>query len=196
MNSIIKFAGVAIVACALTQSIQATPVTGNIGFTGGVTYDTSSAGTATEVTSWINPIVTLTSGVFATPSPFAVASGTPVSFTGSTWSFNSGAISSFWSVGGFTFNLVSSVIVSQQPGLNPGQTGYVVVSGTGMVSGNGFTPTVMDWSFTSQDPKAGSNPDSWTFSASANSVPDGGATVMLLGLALSAVALLKKKLTA
>jgi hypothetical protein len=55
----------------------------------------------------------------------------------------------------------------------------------------------MSWSFTSQDPASGSNPTSWSFSASANSVvPDGGATVILLGIALSGVALLRKKLAA
>jgi len=67
------------------------------------------------------------------------------------------------------------------------------------VSGNGYTPTVLSWSFTSQDPASGSNPTSWSFSASANSptsVPDGGATVILLGAALSSVALLRKKFTA
>jgi hypothetical protein len=195
MNNMIKLAGVVAVAIAVTQTIQATPINGNIGFTGGVTYDTSSAGTATEVTSWITPQVTLVSGDFKTPAPFAVAPGTPATFSSSAWVFNTATgLNPFWSVGGFTFQLLSSFIFSQ--GGVPGSTGFVVVDGTGIVSGNGFTPTTMSWSFTSQDPKSGSNPDSWTFSASANSVPDGGATVMLLGIALSGAALLRKKLTA
>jgi hypothetical protein len=195
MKNIIKFASAVAVALALTQTIQAVPITGNIGFTGGVTYDTGSAGNATQVTSWITPQVTLVSGDFKTPAPFAVAPGTAAAFSSSIWNFNTVTpISSFWSVGGFTFKLLSSYIVSQ--GGTAGVTGFVVVSGTGIVSGNGYTDTIMSWSFTSQDPKSGSNPDSWTFSASANSVPDGGATVMLLGIALSGAALLKRKLTA
>lgn len=81
----------------------------------------------------------------------------------------------------------------------PNANGFVVVSGTGTVSGNGYTPTTLSWSFTSQDPNSGYDPNgnpTWTFSASAASVPDGGATVMLLGIALSGAALLRKKLMA
>jgi hypothetical protein len=189
MKNILKLGVAVAVAAALTQSIQAIPVNGNIGFTGGVTYDTSSAATATEVTSWIAPIATLRSGAF-----LAVPFATPATFTSSVWTFSSTGINPFWSVGGFTFQLLSSFVFQQ--GGTPGSTGFVVVDGTGIVSGNGYDPTVMSWSFTSQDPKSGTNPDSWTFSASASSVPDGGATVMLLGIALSGVALLRRKLTA
>jgi len=190
MKNIIKIAGVAAVALALTQAVQATPISGNIGFSGNVTYDTSSAGTATEVTSWINPVV----GATPTGSFNIITPGTGVNFTTSIWSFNDAStINPFWMVDGFTFELLSSSIVVQG-GTYP--AGFVFVSGTGIVSGNGYTPTQLSWSFTSQDPKAGSGPDNWTFSASAASVPDGGATVMLLGIALSGVALLKKKLTA
>jgi hypothetical protein len=185
MNNMIKTLGVVAVALVLGQSIQATTINGNVGFTGRVTYDTGSAGTATEVTSWIDPAVNGTFGAFTT-----LAYGTAVSFNPAYWHFATVApINNFWSVGGFTFELLSSSITAQG-------TGFVVVNGTGIVTGNGYTATSMTWSFTSQDPPTTANPDSWTFSVSANSVPDGGATVMLLGLALSGVALLRKKLTA
>jgi len=191
MKNMIKIAGVAAVALALTQTIQATSVTGSIGFGGNVTWNSSSAASATQVTSFIGTQVLSDSGSFASfITPIA-----PAVFTSSTWSLNDIAtINSFWSAGGFTFNLLSSSIIAQ--GGTPGVNGYVIVNGTGVVSGNGFTPTTLSWSFTSQDPKSGVNPDQWTFSASANSVPDGGSTVMLLGIALSGAALLKKKLMA
>jgi hypothetical protein len=146
--------------------------------------------TATEVKTWLTPVVTLDAGAFS-----SVPLGTAVNIF-SPWTFNSGPISAFWTVGGFTFNLLGSVIVQQ--GGTPGSTGYVVVDGTGTVSGNGYDLTSMIWNFTSQDPKAGSNPDYWTFGARAASanVPDGGATVMLLGLASSGLALLRRKLGA
>ena len=195
MKNIIKLAGVMAVLLAWSQTIQATTLNGAIGFTGGVTYDTSSAATASQVTSWITPVANLVSGDFKTPAPFAITPGTAATFTSSIWNFNTVApMNNFWSVGGFTFKLLSSYVVSQ--GGTAGLNGYVAVAGTGMVAGNGYTDTYMSWSFTSQDPKAGSNPDSWTFSASSNCIPDGGATVMLLGLALSSMALLKRKLTA
>jgi len=191
MKNIMKIAGAAVVAVALTQSVQATLVQGNIGFGGTVTYDTSSAATASAVTSWINPIVSADSGAFT-----SIAIGTHATFTTMTWDFltTPPGITSFWTVGGFTFQLLSSSILSH--GGTPGVNGFVVVDGTGTVTGNGYAATTLSWSFTSQDPIAGTDPDQWTFSASANSVPDGGATVMLLGLALSGAALLKKKLTA
>ena len=191
MKKMIKFASAVAVAVGLAQTLQAVPVAGSIGFSGvGVTYNTSSAATATAVTSWIAPVVSGTSGNFTT-----VPNTTPVTFAAGNWNFASGPIASFWSVGGFTFNLLSSFVFQQ--GGTPGVNAFVVVDGSGTVSGNGFTPTQMIWSFTSHDPASGSNPTSSSFSASANSqVPDGGATMMLLGIALSGVALLKKKLTA
>jgi hypothetical protein len=193
MKNIIKIAGATVLALALTQNIQAIPIVGNIGFTGQVTLNSSTPATATEVTSWVLPTVNGTSGVFAAPNPFAVAYGTAVSMA-APWSFVSGAVNNFWVVGGFTFNLTSSSIISQG-GTSP-NTGFVVVDGTGIVSGNGYTPTAMTWSFSVSDPEANNEIPTWTIQASSASVPDGGATVMLLGIALSGVALLRKKLTA
>lgn len=191
MKNIFKIGGAAAVALALAQEVQATPVTGSIGFGGTVTWDTQSAATATEVTAWQNTQALSDNGTFASfITPIA-----PVTFTSSAWTLNDAAtINNFWQAGGFTFQLLSSSITTQ--GGSPGQTGFVVVNGTGIVSGNGFSPTTLSWSFSAQDPKSGTAPDRWTFSASANSVPDGGATVLLLGIALSGVALLRKKLAA
>jgi hypothetical protein len=191
MKNMTKIACVAGLALALSQTTQAVPVTGAIGFGGNVTWNTSSAATATQVTSFIGTQVISDTGAFASfITPIA-----PAVFTSSTWNLNDlVTMNAFWTAGGFTFNLLSSSIIAQ--GGTPGSTGFVIVNGTGTVTGNGYTPTTVSWSFTSQDPKSGTNPDQWTFSASANSVPDGGATVMLLGIALSGAALLKKKLMA
>jgi hypothetical protein len=195
MNKITKFAGVAAVALALTQTLQAIPVTGNIGFTGAATLNTSSAATATGVITWLSPVVNLTSGSFT-----VIPNTTPVTFA-SPWLFAAGA-SPFWSVsfGGetFVFNLLSSSITSQ--GGIAGSSGFVIVNGTGTVSGSGntaYSATTMSWSFSTQDPKISGNPDAWTFSAStASVVPDGGSTALLLGAALSSLTLLKRKFMA
>jgi hypothetical protein len=193
MKNITKIVSAAVAAFALAQSIQAATINGAIGFGGNVTWDTSSAATATEVTSFIGTQVLSDSGTFASfITPIA-----PALFTSSTWMLNdpSTSIPNFWQAGGFTFQLNSSSIIIQ--GGTPGVNGFVVVNGTGSISGNGFGPQVMSWSFTAQDPKSGVNPDQWTFSASTNAqVPDGGATVMLLGIALSSLALLKRKFMA
>ncbi|HEX9048121.1 MAG TPA: hypothetical protein VF988_13935 [Verrucomicrobiae bacterium] len=194
MNTLTKVASAVIVALALsqTQTIRAVPITGNIGFTGGVTYNTPSAGTATQVTSWITPTVSLApSGTFSSIVP-----GSAATFANVIWNFNTAVpIFNFWSVGGFSFELLSSSIVVQ----GGGALGYVVVNGSGIVTSSNpaYDPTTISWSFSSQDPKIGTNPDTWTFSASANSfrtVPDGAHTVLLLGFALSGMALLRRKL--
>jgi len=181
---------------ACTQTIWAIPITGGIGFTGAVTYDTTSAATATQVTSWVAPItVTSHSGSFS-----AVPLGAVATFSSAVWNLNTiAAINNFWAVSGFTFQLVSSSISAH--GGTPGVSGFMVVNGTGIVTGpagSGYDPTTLSWTFTSSDESMSSPGPHWAFSASANpvQVPDGGATVLLLGVAFSGLALMKKKLAA
>src|SRR5580698_9752342 len=128
MKNIFKIVGAVAAALALAQVVQATPVTGAIGFGGSVTWDTQSAATATEVTAWQNTQVLSDTGTFASfITPIA-----PVTFTSSTWTLNDAAtINNFWQAGGFTFQLLSSSIQAQ--GGTPGQTGFVIVNGTGIV---------------------------------------------------------------
>lgn len=202
MQVAIKFLAVTTVVLALVPKLLATSITGAIGIGGSVTFNTTSAATATQVTSWIAPHVTLDSGTFAaSPNQFAITPGPTavVIFAPGVWNFNTTSqINNFWAVGGFTFQLLSSFVVTRTG--TPGTSGYVVVDGTGIVSGHGYTPTQMSWSFTATDPGVG-NPISWTFNASVNSttpnsVPDGGSTIALLGLALSGVTCMRKKFAA
>jgi hypothetical protein len=192
MKSVVKLAGTVAVMLTCAQSILAVPITGGIGFTGEVTYDTTSAGTATQVTSWVAPItVNSHSGSFS-----AVPLGSVATFASAVWNLDTiSVINNFWAVSGFTFNLVSSSITAH--GGTPGVNGFVVVSGTGIVTGpagSGYDPTTLTWNFESSDASMSPGPH-WSFTATAPvSVPDGGATVMLLGVALSGLALLKKKL--
>jgi hypothetical protein len=179
-KTILVFFALGLLSCALcVQQAQAVPVTGAITFAGGVTLDTPSANTATEVTGWVNPTVQSVSGSFAV----FVTSGDPVTFT-PTWFFNSPAIPAFWTVDGFTFDLIASSIDSQGGG-------FVNVSGTGFVSGWGLGPTQGTWSFTAQDPASGGV---FSFSGASQATPDGGATVVLLGLGLVGIEGIRRKL--
>ena len=188
-NTFVKYASLVAVALALAQTLQANPmITGTIGFTGRVSMDTGSSATATQVSTWVNPHVNGTSGSFT-----GIADGTAATIT-QPWSFNSGSIGGFWSVGGFTFDLGSSSITGQ--GGTPGTTGFVNVSGIGMVYGNGYAKTTMLWNFSSQDPIIATSPDSFTFSASNMATPDGAMTLGLLGSALTAVSLMRRKFAA
>jgi hypothetical protein len=184
-----------LISCALfSQQAQAVEITGAITFGGSVNLDTKSAGTATQVTGWHgfngvgNPLVVDASGSFAgfvTPGVTTATFAVP-------WSFNTVVpIASFWSAGGFTFELIASSIFSQ--GGNPAG---VIVTGYGFITGNGFDRTAGTWSFSTQDPAAGT-PPVFSFSAATGAIaPDSGTTVALLGLALVGMGVLRRKIGA
>jgi hypothetical protein len=146
------------------------PITGNITFAGSVSLDMPSVNTATMVTAWHGlatgdkPQVQTRDGTFFTSG---VMPGDGTTFH-APWTFNSGPISSFWSVDGFTFDLISSNIVHQTG------DGSLFVQGTGDVSHSGFTTTLGTFSFTTQDPSASSQ---FSFSA-ATAVPESGTAVL------------------
>jgi hypothetical protein len=197
-NKMIKLAVVAAASVALAQTVQAGLINGSVTFAGGVTLDTTSAGTATEVVSWTGPQGSglLTPVVESSSGDLAAVFSAPVTFTPN-WVFGTG-INPLWSYVGldgdtFTFNLLSSSIFSQG-----GSPASVTVDGTGTITATGpvtFGATTGTWSFSTQDPSAGT-PATFSFSAAVGSVPDGGTTAMLLGAGLSGLALLKRKLVA
>ena len=187
MKNKIALLGATIALVASITTSQAAFVNGNIGFTGLANLDTASAGTATQVTSW-----TLTSVLGRSGDFLAIPNGTVATFA-APWNFNSGAVASFWTVtfGGqtFTFDLTSSAITTQSGG-------SVAVSGTGYVSGSGTTvyqATLMDWSFTTQDPSSGQG---FTFSASTSAVPEPSTVVagalLLLPFGVSTLRILRR----
>ena len=193
MKSIFKIMGVATVALALAQSLQAIPIVGSLNFVGQCQLNSSSVNTATAETAWASPVLTAaSSGAFSTtiPSSPPAAGGMIVTMSSAVWNFNdpSTPIASFWSVGGFTFNLQSSSIASQGGG-------FLNVNALGMVTAAGYDPTLMLFKFSIQDGPSGT-PPVFSWSAATQNVPDGASTVMLLGIALSGVALLKRKLSA
>ena len=175
-------AAVTAVVC-MAGIAQATPITGNIGFSGAVQLNSTTANTATAATAWYNTVAASPSGSFVG----LVANGAAVSMAGATpWNFTSGALANFWSVDGFTFNLASSSVFSQVGG-------FLDVLLVGTVTGNGFTATAFNGSFQVADPASGA-PQTFTERLSFNSVPDGGTTVVLLGLGLLGLGLFRKKM--
>src|SRR4029077_3621142 len=170
---ILIFLALGLISCALcVQQAQAVPLTGAITFAGGVELDTDTVNTASQVMTWLDesgamPTVQSASGSFA-----GLAGATAIfAFP---WIFGSGQ-AALWTVGGFTFNLLASSIDFQGGG-------FLNVSGEGIITGNGSSGSVY-WNFTVQD-----DPSNGVFSFSAaNQIPDGGATVALLGLALAGI---------
>ena len=172
--------------------LEAAQIMGSITFAGGVNLNTSSAGTATAVTGWTGPGGTGNPFVLSSSlSAGAVSFASPVTFT-APWSFVSGPVTSFWSVGGYTFDLVSSSIFSQG-----GSPASVSVTGTGTLKYAGYTNTPGTWSFSTQDPSSGS-PANFSFSSAAGAQPvyDGGGTAMLLGMGFTGLALVRRKVLA
>jgi hypothetical protein len=194
MKNKLILSAVAVASAALMQTVQATPITGNIGFNGNAVLDTSSANTATEVTSWNSSVVGGDSGTFAT---LGVNSSSLVTMTLSTWNFNSGSLPSFWTVTmagtTFTFDLTSSSIFFQGGGfLNVNVLGTVSVSGANSA---GYDTTTFAGTFSVSNPSQNGTAQ-FSQNLQFNSVPDGGTTMLLLGSALSGLALIKRKLVA
>jgi hypothetical protein len=188
-KTILAVLATGILSCAVfSQQAQATAINGDIQFAGEVALDTHSLATATRVVTWFDVFhnagfssVTSSTGDFA-----GIAPGTQATM-GQPWIFNpSTPTPGLWSVGGFTFDLLSSTIVTQN-------ASTLVIEGNGIVSGNGFDPTAMDWSFTTQS-AGGRTRTAFSFSANGVAVPDGGSAVALLGLALVGIEVLRRKL--
>jgi len=176
-----------VLSCAVfSQQAQATSINGDIQFAGETHFDTNSLATATRVVTWFDVFhnagfssVTSGTGDFA-----GIASGTQATMA-QPWIFNpSTATPGLWSVGGFSFDLLTSTIVTQN-------AQFLTITGTGIVSGNGFDPTNMDWSFTTQS-AGGHTRINFSFSANGVAVPDGGTTVMLLGAALGVLGMARR----
>jgi hypothetical protein len=186
-NKWIMIAGV-ITAMAVT-SVQAIPITGGISLAGD--YAVNAGGNlnaATAFTSFSGVAVKSVAGVY---SGAGITMNTPGSVTMNTFSFSSFPVlglSPLWTTISGTvasFDLFSPISV-----LQPGDD-TLTLKGLGVLYLTGYDATPGNWIFTAN--QAGG---SFSFSSSNGSVPDGGSTAMLLGAALSAVALLRKKLIA
>jgi len=183
-KTILVFFALGLISCALcVQQAQAVPVTGAITFAGGVTLNSGSVNTASQVLTWLDesgdmPTVQSGSGSFAGLAGATATFAFP-------WTFGSGQ-AALWTVGGFTFNLIASTIISQIG------DGFLLVSGTGTISGNGSPVTTgVTWFFSVQDD---SSNGVFSFSGGSEAIPDGGPTVALLGLALAGIESIRRKL--
>ena len=158
----------ALSAILLASPAQSAPIQGSIDFGGVVTFDTMSLATATRVNVWNSSFVLQDSGNFS-----SIAPGTN-STMAAPWIFNpSTATPSLWSVGGFTFDLSSSTIISQS-------STFLDIRGVGTISGNGFDPTPGTWSFSASRGDGG-NASNFGFQAQSAAIPE-ASTVALLAV--------------
>lgn len=119
----------AILCFAMTWTAISAPITGSIDIDGNASLDADEVNAATQVSVWSANSTGNPTGAFTN-----VPNGTAVSFSPSAWLFASGSVTNFWSAGGFTFNLTSSTIAFDSGG-------FLNVSLTGTISGNGYDTT-------------------------------------------------------
>jgi hypothetical protein len=183
-KTMLAIAAAVTVAGFVCGQAQATQIHGMLNIAGTAKFNTTSLATATSVVSFSS----VTVGGGNTGDFVGIATGTAVAMA-SPYIFNpSTGTPMLWSVGGFTFDLQSSTINTQN-------SNFLTISGTGIITGPGFDPTPGVWAFTSQN-ASGRPHDTFTFSATTEAVPnvpDGGMTVTLLGAALVGLAGLRAK---
>ena len=182
MKLVSKIGAALFAALVLSSTASAVRINGTIGFTGGASLNNADLSLATQVVEWDTPKV----GVIHTGDFSAITTGTDVVLW-QPWDLTTAApgIVDFWKVGGFSFDLTSSTRYYDPAGL-----GFLSASGNGWIKKAGFENTEGTWSFSTQNPGAG---NLFTFSASGAAVPDGGATVALLGVSLLGLHGLRRK---
>jgi hypothetical protein len=177
----------AIMACA--ASIQAGSITGTIGYTGSFTPANTDLTTVNDVLT-INTfaLTGLATGSFTGgtlshfASPITVNSTSSPGFANPLWQLTVGAIT-------YSFNASDVTTITDTSTIN-------TIAGHGSVSdGVSTAPGTYNISFTETGVGTGLATFTWAgTSGSLSPVPDGGATVMLLGSALAALGLIRRKL--
>jgi hypothetical protein len=183
----------ALAGVVATAHAAAVPITGDIGFgstlpatlTGG--SQTFLTATGLDFASGPNAIV---NGGIATTGAFVPLVNTFATFSDFTFSpLPGGGANPVWTAGTFSFALTNVTATRTATSL--------VLDGTGTVS----STDVANWSANSGDfhfTMQGSGGVTFTFSADSTApsqVPDGGATIALLGASLAGMAMIRRKLT-
>ena len=185
-SNILKYLACAAMTLGLAANVQATSIVGDISLAGNFTVTGGNINTATSFATFNNTMVTAVDGNFTGMTLF-----TPGTITMTPFTFNPltpPAITPLWiAVSGVTlgaaFDLTAITSISQ-----PGDK-TLTLHGTGMMKLAGFTDTPGTWVFSGNQ-----SGQTLSFSTSNGNVPDGGMTVMLLGAALSGLALIRRKL--
>jgi hypothetical protein len=179
----LKYVACAAVTLGLASIVRAGPITGSIEMNG--SYSLNGVLTATAFTSFSG--WTVDGGLLGPTGTFAGTAGDAVTMTPFTFKSFTGPLDPLWTfvAGGVTysFDLTSVTGVAV--------LGAVVLSGNGwLTDGVAGDTTAGTWSFTGGLGKGGT----LTIASAPASVPDGGATVVLLGVALSGLGFIRKKL--
>ena len=189
--------GAILMAMAATTTVQAVPIDGNISIDGLATLDNSDLYTATTVESWQNVYVGAESGAFAIDGiPLSELNELGTVALSSPWVFNPyqppfsnpNNPQFTWSVGDFTFTMISDSVSVTDSGMFLDVLGYGTITSTDP----SYDPTQYYWNFQTETPPPLGGPAEFVFSAT--TVPDGGFTLALLGLTFAGMEGLRRKL--
>jgi VPDSG-CTERM motif len=190
-KTILVFFALGLISCALcVQQAQAVPISGGISFGGGFTPNTGDLNTATSLSFGTFPDIFVTS-VSGSYSSVPTGAFSPPSLTQNPVTFDpfNLPITPLWSFTylgvTYSFDLLSGFIFDRGT-----DTLTLIGSGLLMISGGGYDPTAASWILTANQ-AAGT----FSFSSSNGAVPDGGMTVVMLGLALCGIGMIRRKLT-
>jgi hypothetical protein len=186
-NKLLKLAGVGVAVVAFGMTAQAIPIVNGIIQFGGTATLNHALPNATAFSSFTHVATT-----YGTQTgDYAGLDGLHVTMPGFTflpslspdpitqWSFTVGLIT-------YSFDLYSPLVVSED-------SHSLDITGNGIANITGETSAAGSWELTTQGHTTVLSFSAYT---TVPGVPDGGMTVMLLGAALSAMGLLRKKLVA
>ncbi len=176
-----------IAAMLAVNSVQAIPISGSIYMGGEATLNSSE----TAVTGWPFSYVIAGSGAFSSIPIFSA-----VKMSSSEWIFSpqpGTPLNNLWSVGSFSFNFEGDTVT---------QNGnFLTVDGYGTISSTNpkYSTTDFTWNLTAENLCGTVD---FIFGASTgagggggnNTVPDGGLTLVLLGIALGGVEIFRRNL--
>ena len=162
---------VAVGLFALAGNAAATLISGDISLKGNFTLNGSDFLTSSIINVSSATVAGTPTGSFA-----SISSGTTASYSSINYS-NTTGVSALWSVGGFTFDLTNLVVQSIT-------SSKIKLTGSGIISGNGFTSTFSNWSFNA-------NTNGNLVFSNSTSVPAPG-IALLMGIGLAGIGLAGK----
>jgi hypothetical protein len=186
--------GAVLVSIGFSAAVQAIPITGTINMGGSATADNGDLTLATQFLAFGSPTpvtVTAGTGAYSAVPTTTIATWTPFFWippTGSTpviplWTFTVGSVT-------YSFDLTTLGVATSGSFL--GST-FLVLNGTGVasISGGTYNPTFGNWSLTAVTGGEATFAFSSSTAATGVGVPDGGTSVILLGIALSSLGFLR-----
>jgi hypothetical protein len=168
------FGALAVAAGLLTSAANAATIQGeiNIAAIGTANIDfTANTVTFSPTYPATNAIVGSSTGDFAALAP-VLTFGSYKNFTYDPLS----VANPIWTFGGVSFNLLSVTSITED---SVGPERSLVLFGSGVATAAGYDDTVGSWSFS-----ADTTSSKFSWSSTASTVPEGGATLALLGLGL------------